>query len=44
MVHNATTAVIADIDYHILLAVILSAQTTDKAVNKIAKALFERYK
>ena len=44
MFPNATTSLIADSDYHFLLAVILSAQTTDKAVNKITPALFDRYK
>ena len=44
MFPNATTSLIADSDYHFLLAVILSAQTTDKAVNKVTPLLFERYK
>lgn len=39
MFPNATTSLIADSDYHFLLAVILSAQTTDKAVNKITPAV-----
>ncbi|WP_027107306.1 endonuclease III [Ligilactobacillus ceti] len=33
----------ADSDFHFLIAVILSAQTTDKAVNKLTPALFARY-
>ena len=40
MFPNATTSLIADSDYHFLLAVILSAQTTDKAVNKVTPLLF----
>ena len=31
-------------DYELLIAVMLSAQTTDKAVNKVTAILFERYK
>lgn len=30
-------------DYELLIAVMLSAQTTDKRVNKVTKVLFERY-
>lgn len=30
--------------YHLLLAVMLSAQTTDKSVNKVTPVLFEKYK
>lgn len=30
-------------DYELLLAVMLSAQTTDKRVNKVTKVLFEKY-
>ena len=30
-------------DYELLLAVMLSAQTTDKAVNKATESLFNRY-
>ena len=44
MFPNATTSLVADSDYHFLLAVILSAQTTDKAVNKVTPSLFDRYK
>lgn len=33
----------ADSNFHFLIAVILSAQATDKGVNKIAPALFERF-
>ena len=31
-------------EYQLLVAVILSAQTTDKSVNKVTKVLFEKYK
>ena len=31
-------------DYELLIAVILSAQTTDKRVNKVTKVLFKKYK
>lgn len=31
-------------DYEFLIAVMLSAQTTDKGVNKVTKVLFDRYK
>lgn len=31
-------------DYELLIAVMLSAQTTDKAVNKVTAILFDRYK
>ena len=31
-------------DYEILIAVMLSAQTTDKGVNKVTKVLFDKYK
>ena len=30
-------------DYELLLAVMLSAQTTDKRVNKVTKVLFDKY-
>ena len=30
-------------DYELLLAVMLSAQTTDKRVNKVTKVLFNKY-
>ena len=30
-------------DYELLIAVMLSAQTTDKAVNKVTEVLFDRY-
>ncbi len=33
-----------DSNFHLLLAVCLSAQTTDASVNKISPVLFERYK
>ena len=31
-------------DYELLLAVMLSAQTTDKSVNEVTKILFDKYK
>ena len=31
-------------DYELLLAIVLSAQTTDKRVNKVTKVLFNKYK
>ena len=31
-------------DYELLIAIMLSAQTTDKRVNKVTKVLFEKYK
>ena len=31
-------------DYELLIAIVLSAQTTDKRVNKVTKVLFNRYK
>lgn len=31
-------------DYELLIAVVLSAQTTDKAVNKVTEVLFDKYK
>ncbi|WP_281164642.1 endonuclease III [Liquorilactobacillus sicerae] len=40
---NAQTSLVADNSFHFLLAVILSAQTTDKAVNQLTPALFARY-
>ena len=30
-------------DYELLIAIMLSAQTTDKRVNKVTKVLFKRY-
>ena len=30
-------------DYELLIAIVLSAQTTDKKVNKVTKVLFEKY-
>jgi len=30
-------------DYELLMAIVLSAQTTDKRVNKVTKVLFEKY-
>ncbi|WP_311407592.1 endonuclease III [Liquorilactobacillus uvarum] len=40
---DARTSLEADTDFHFLLAVILSAQTTDKAVNLLTPRLFARY-
>lgn len=31
-------------DYELLMAIVLSAQTTDKRVNKVTKVLFDKYK
>ena len=31
-------------DYSLLIAIMLSAQTTDKRVNEVTKVLFEKYK
>ena len=31
-------------DYELLIAIMLSAQTTDKRVNKVTKILFDKYK
>ncbi len=31
-------------DYELLIAIVLSAQTTDKRVNKVTKILFQKYK
>ena len=31
-------------DYELLIAIVLSAQTTDKKVNKVTKILFSKYK
>ncbi|KRL00059.1 endonuclease III [Liquorilactobacillus capillatus] len=40
---EARTSLEADTDFHFLLAVILSAQTTDKAVNLLTPRLFDTY-
>lgn len=40
---DATTSLVADSDFHFLIAVILSAQATDKSVNLATPALFARY-
>lgn len=37
------SSLVADSDFHFLLAVILSAQTTDAAVNRVTPALFAAY-
>ena len=31
-------------DYELLIAIVLSAQTTDKRVNKVTRVLFSKYK
>ncbi|KRN33190.1 endonuclease III [Liquorilactobacillus mali] len=41
---NAHSSLVADTDFHFLLAVIMSAQTTDKAVNILSPKLFETYR
>ncbi|MFT8668858.1 MAG: endonuclease III [Liquorilactobacillus hordei] len=41
---DAHSSLTADTDFHFLLAVIMSAQTTDKAVNLLTPKLFETYK
>lgn len=40
---NAGTTLTADTNFHFLLAVILSAQSTDQSVNSLTPALFERF-
>lgn len=40
---DASCALDYDTTYHLLIAVVLSAQTTDVAVNKITPALFAKY-
>lgn len=40
---NAGTTLTADTHFHFLLAVILSAQSTDQSVNQLTPALFERF-
>ncbi|MCF0210592.1 MAG: endonuclease III [Bacteroidales bacterium] len=44
MYPNATTELVNDTPFHLLVAVILSAQCTDKRVNMVTPALFEKYK
>ncbi|MCM8820753.1 MAG: endonuclease III, partial [Candidatus Omnitrophica bacterium] len=41
---SAKTELIFNTPFQLLVATILSAQTTDRTVNKITPALFERYK
>jgi len=41
---SAKTELLFNTPFQLLVATILSAQTTDKTVNKITSALFERYK
>ncbi|MFT9097661.1 endonuclease III [Liquorilactobacillus sp.] len=41
---DAHSSLVADTDFHFLLAVIMSAQTTDKAVNMLTPKLFETYR
>lgn len=43
LIPNALGALHADSPYQLLIAVILSAQTTDAAVNKVTPALFAAY-
>ena len=43
MFPNATTELENDSPFHLLVAVILSAQCTDKRVNMVTPALFKRY-
>ena len=40
---NAKCELIHDTPFQLLVAVVLSAQTTDEAVNKVTPALFEKY-
>ncbi len=40
---NAKTELEFNKDYELLIAIVLSAQTTDKVVNKVTRVLFERY-
>lgn len=40
---DAGTTIIADTNYHFLLATILSAQSTDQSVNEVTPALFARF-
>lgn len=40
---DAGTTLIADTNYHFLLATILSAQSTDQSVNEVTPALFARF-
>lgn len=40
---NPKCELIYNNDYELLIAVMLSAQTTDKGVNKVTKVLFEKY-
>lgn len=41
---NNTIELLYTKDYELLIAVMLSAQTTDKRVNKVTKVLFDKYK
>jgi endonuclease-3 len=43
MFPNANVELDHQSDFQLLVAVVLSAQTTDKAVNKVTPALFERF-
>ncbi|WP_423790125.1 endonuclease III domain-containing protein, partial [Ligilactobacillus saerimneri] len=40
---QARASLVADTDFHFLLAVILSAQATDKSVNLVTPAVFARF-
>lgn len=44
MFPNAECELVHDNPFELTIAVLLSAQTTDNAVNKITKPLFEKYK
>ena len=41
---NAHCELIYTKDYELLIAIVLSAQTTDKRVNKVTPVLFNKYK
>ena len=41
---NPKPQLIYDSDYSLLIAIVLSAQTTDKRVNEVTKVLFNKYK
>ena len=41
---NPTCELIYNKDYELLIAIMLSAQTKDKAVNNVTKILFNKYK
>ncbi|MBP3765896.1 MAG: endonuclease III [Bacilli bacterium] len=43
IIKEAKPELVYNKDYELLIAVMLSAQTTDKGVNKVTKVLFDRY-